>query len=170
VPDVGGSLGLLVLEDHFLTVGLSQIRVTRGGELGELATATFVGVIDEETSVVGVVGVEGQTEHALLDTPGQNLVRQIEEGGVEQGPRLVQDPDDTQTLDDEEAIVTRRSGEGRRLLKTVEDLVECDFLQGAEVGTGPVGCGCRPGVVSRRGRRRSVVSRRALPTAGGRGG
>ena len=46
---------------------------------GELAAATLVGVVDVEPSVVGVVGVEGETEQALLDAAGEDPVREIEE-------------------------------------------------------------------------------------------
>ncbi len=132
MTDIGCVWRLLSLYEHPLGVVVGVIGIAADGELGELAPPSPVGVVDEEPSVGRVFGMEGKAEQSLLDATGENPVSDVEKCRIEHLAIGVEDPDDSDSLDDEQAIVSNRSGEEGWLAETFEDQVEHHFLQRGE--------------------------------------
>ena len=106
MADVGRPLGLRVGEEHLFGLAVRLVggrrahRVFRQGALGVL-----VRVVDEETAVRRVVGVECEAEEALFDAVGEHPVGDVEEGLLGDGAVGSDEFDPPDPLGDEEPIV-----------------------------------------------------------------
>src|SRR5690606_4737766 len=87
-----------------------------------------VGVVDEEPSILGIVGMESQAEQPPL-TASRYLVADVEERLIEQVV-TGRDPYPLRLLEDEEARITRRAGEKHRLRQALEHRSRLDCRLG----------------------------------------
>jgi hypothetical protein len=72
--------------------------------------------------------VEGKPEQALFDAIGQDTIRDIEESRIQQLAVGIEDPDHTDPLHDEEAVIAHWCGDDGRLAEVLGDRLQPDPL------------------------------------------